>query len=333
MKIMVTGAAGFVGAHLTNKLLREGHQVLAIDNFSDYYSTELKVLRASELISSMGGRVVSLDLVDTEGVKNEIGSFQPTSVVHLAAQPGVRLKTSEYHKYTRDNLLAFSNLNQVILEFGIRNFIYASSSSVYGDSSETVLSEQLSNLTPVSYYGATKLCNEILASSSSKVNGMSTIGLRFFTVYGPYGRPDMAYFRLIANTLTPYLFELYGDGSIRRDFTYVDDTVNAIYLLLQKQLRSELVGNSIFNIGGGKPASMLEMISELETLSGVNIPYGKSEAHFGDVRSTNANTSKLSAAINFVPAIELREGLERTLSWSGRKDIVTKLEKWSNSVD
>jgi UDP-glucuronate 4-epimerase len=242
------------------------------------------------------------------------------------------LKTSEYHKYARDNLLAFSNLYQIVLEFGIRNFIYASSSSVYGDSSETMLSEKLSNLRPVSYYGATKLCNEILASTSSKITGMSTIGLRFFTVYGPYGRPDMAYFRLIANTLTPYLFELYGDGSVRRDFTYIDDTINAIYLLLQKQNKCELGGNSIFNIGGGKPASMLEMISELETLSGVNIPYGKSEAHLGDVRATNSDTSELSAAINFVPGIELRDGLERTFSWSSRKDIVTNLEKWSNSV-
>jgi UDP-glucuronate 4-epimerase len=332
MRIVVTGAAGFVGAHLTNKLLREGHQVLAIDNFSDYYSTELKKLRVSELISSMGGRVFSLDLVDIHDLKNEIESFQPSGVVHLAAQPGVRLKTSDYHKYARDNILAFSNLFQVILELGIKNFLYASSSSVYGDSSEQVLSEGLSNITPVSYYGATKLCNEILASTSLGVEGMSAVGLRFFTVYGPYGRPDMAYFRLISNILTPYQFELYGDGSVRRDFTYVDDTVNAIYLLIQNQLRGELVGNAVYNIGGGKPASMLEMISELEILSGAEISYGKAHAHIGDVRSTNANTSKLNTAINFVPRIELKDGLERTLRWSSRTDIVTKLEKWSNSV-
>jgi UDP-glucuronate 4-epimerase len=142
----------------------------------------------------------------------------------------------------------------------------------------------------------------------------------------------MAYFRLISNILTPYQFELYGDGSVRRDFTYVDDTVNAIYLLIQNQLRGELVGNAVYNIGGGKPASMLEMISELEILSGADITYGKTHAHIGDVRSTNANTSKLNTAINFVPRIDLKDGLERTLRWSSRTDIVTKLEKWSNSV-
>jgi UDP-glucuronate 4-epimerase len=333
MRVVVTGAAGFVGSHLTKKLLSEGHEVFALDSFSDYYAVPLKNLRTKELILPVGGKVLNLDLCNLEKVKAEVEAFGPDAVIHLAAQPGVRLKAIDYHRYTSSNLVAFSNLYQIVLSLGISNFIYASSSSVYGNTPDTNLSELAQNLDPVSYYGATKLCNEALARTGDKISGLSTLGLRFFTVYGPYGRPDMAYFRLIAQALTDYKFELYGDGSILRDFTYIDDTVQALYLLLLEQEKGKLKGSHIFNVGGGKPASMLDMITQVEKLAGKKLDYVKKKSHSGDVLSTSANTIKLKEAINFIPEINLLDGLDKTFTWSNRREIRENLENWARSVD
>jgi UDP-glucuronate 4-epimerase len=333
MRVVVTGAAGFVGSHFTKRLLSEGHEVLAIDNYSDYYSISLKKLREKELVLPAGGTILNFDLCELENVQVELKNFSPDAVVHLAAQPGVRLKPIDYHRYTRNNLNAFSNLYQTLLNLGINNFIYASSSSVYGNSSVGSLNESMQDLKPVSFYGATKLCNEILAKTGFDTAGMSTIGLRFFTVYGPYGRPDMAYFRLIAQALSSYTFELYGDGSILRDFTYVEDTVHALYLLLLEQGKGNFEGSHIFNIGGGKPASMIEMIEAVENLAGKKLDYVTKTSHSGDVLFTNADTEKLQRAINFIPKVELSMGLERTFDWSNRREIRENLENWARSVD
>lgn len=332
MRVLVTGGAGFIGSHLTNRLLIEGHDVLVIDSFSTYYSAGLKEFRVANLIEPFGGKVKRVDLSDLSKTRHLVNKFDPSVVVHLAAQPGIRLQPNQYERYTRDNLLAFSNLFQAILEAEIKNFIYASSSSVYGNSTQVVLSEDLTGLSPVSFYGGTKLANETLVRTSSNISDLSSIGLRFFTVYGPYGRPDMAYFRLMSQILTPYKFELYGDGSVHRDFTYIDDTVEAVYRLLLKQNAQHLRGSSIFNIGGGRPVSMLDMISGVEELSGEKLNYIRATAHSGDVRSTNASTEKLKAVIGFVPQTELKQGLSATFKWASRPDVTKKLEQWAKSV-
>jgi UDP-glucuronate 4-epimerase len=303
-----------------------------IDSLSNYYSPELKKLRITSLVKPLGGHVENVDLSDLTRIRSWVNKFQPDVVIHLAAQPGIRLSPNQYERYSRDNLLSFSNLFQVILETGISNFIYASSSSVYGNSSEAVLREDMTDLSPVSFYGGTKLSNEILTRTSANIPGLSSIGLRFFTVYGPYGRPDMAYFRLISQALTPYKFELYGDGSVRRDFTYVDDTVEAVIRLVHKQQANELKGNSIFNIGGGRPVSMLEMIAEVEGISGTKLEYHHTLAHSGDVHFTNASTEKLNSIIGFVPQTELLEGLSSTFQWASQPHVVRKLESWVKSV-
>lgn len=333
MRVLVTGGAGFIGSHITNRLLKEGHEVIVIDSFSDYYSPQLKFLRVKELIEPFGGRVVRIDIADPTECKRIVAKFEPTSILHLAAQPGIRLKPQDYGRYTRDNLLSFSNLFQIIIESGVKNFIYASSSSVYGNSTESVLNEEMVNLRPVSYYGGTKLANEILTRSIQGNSDISYIGLRFFTVYGPYGRPDMAYFRLISQALTNYKFELYGDGNVHRDFTFIGDTVEALYRLMIKQDSNELRGNSILNIGGGNPASMLEMISEVELLSGKQLKYKCLSAHSGDVHSTNASTEKLKSAIGYVPQTELKHGLNTTFEWSAKPGIIRNLEDWARSVN
>ena len=215
----------------------------------------------------------------------------------------------------------------------VKNLIYASSSSVYGNSTEFPLKETQNILAPRSYYGATKLANEILAKSLSQRKGFSVIGLRFFTVYGPYGRPDMAYFRLIAQALNNFDFKLFGDGTIRRDFTYVDDTVTAIRLIAEKQFRESYEGSSILNIGGGKPVSIEEMIADIERQTEKKLDFQRFSTHSGDVQTTDADTEELKKQIDFVPEITLTEGISRTVEWAKRKHVIKNLSQWAESVN
>ena len=223
MSILITGASGFIGAHLSRLLISQKKKVVLCDNFSDYYSVDLKKSRVSELLSSSPEFVAQIDLLDRNAFKDLINKFQPTAIIHLAAQPGVRLSFNQYEIYLRNNILAFNNVLAACVEHEINNLVYASSSSVYDDSSDTAFNEKFTKLRPRSFYGLTKKWNEEAATHFSEKYGIRTRGLRFFTAYGPWGRPDMAYFRLMASALKQHDFTLFGDGSVKRDFTFIDD--------------------------------------------------------------------------------------------------------------
>lgn len=230
MKILLTGAAGFVGFHTAMEFSRLGHEVICLDNFNSYYSVDLKNYR-TELLSKNGLTVHNLDLNNRERLKDFIVAHEPQAIIHLAAQAGVRLKPTDFYRYTESNLLGFCNILELAGTNGVENFLYASSSSVYGNSPHTPYREDDKEIQPISDYGATKLANELLAKSFSLSTVMRTRGMRFFTAYGPIGRPDMAYFKLITAALTGRPFYLNGDGQLKRDFTYISDIVNSIYQL------------------------------------------------------------------------------------------------------
>ena len=202
MKYLVTGAAGFIGSHLCQRLATEGNEVIAIDNFSDYYDINLKKLRVEKLLTPLQVNVLSVDISDKDAIDRLIASSKPEVVINLAAQAGVRLPTDQIHKYVNSNLVGFSNVLQSTVSNKIPYFLYASSSSVYGDQAAIPYTESEQNLHPNSFYGATKLANELLTPTLIKNSSTIARGLRFFTVYGPWGRPDMAYFRMIANVVS-----------------------------------------------------------------------------------------------------------------------------------
>jgi UDP-glucuronate 4-epimerase len=223
VRILVTGAAGFIGSHLCSTLIRDGHHVTGIDSLTDYYSIDLKRRRLTEL-SLLDAHKFRSETVDLSLVGGLDGSRlgKHDALVHLAAQPGVRLPPEQFHKYLRHNLQATGNVLDFAQRHDIDTVLLASSSSVYGDSATLPFAESDLNLRPTSLYGASKLACEVLAAGYSSASGLRTRAMRFFTVYGPWGRPDMAYFRLVAAALGQWNFELTGDGSIRRDFTYVE---------------------------------------------------------------------------------------------------------------
>jgi UDP-glucuronate 4-epimerase len=251
LTVLVTGAAGFIGSAVANALRRSGLEILAVDNFTDYYARDLKELRVQQLLESNSVEFKYCDLSSDISVRDLFKSKKISKVFHLAAQPGVRISSRQTERYTQDNLVAFVNVLNQAKRFNVTDFLYASSSSVYGNSSEISFNERNSTPRPTSLYGATKLSNEIIASSASRETGIRTRGLRFFTVYGPWGRPDMVYFRIGASVLIGKEFTLNGDGSLLRDFTYIDDVVKSV-LLLERQLRIEPIGFAdVINIGGG----------------------------------------------------------------------------------
>jgi UDP-glucuronate 4-epimerase len=331
--VLVTGAAGFVGAHLIHKLSARGNHVIGVDNYNGYYSPELKTMRVEALVPA-DVEIINLDLADAQQTKKIVDKIKPKTVYHLAAQAGVRLNLDDTQLYVQSNLVGFSNILQAAIQSHVTNFLYASSSSVYGNSVNIPYAEDDRNLSPISFYGASKLSNELLASALVRGTATKARGLRFFTVFGPWGRPDMAYLRIAETLINGHEFRLFGTGDAVRDFTYIDDTVHAT-VALGEQL--DVVGikgfADVVNIGGGKPSSMLELIEAFETVSGKSMKLARSAQVDKDVDKTVADYRYLKSLINFTPKIELRDGVERVFNWSTSHGISSKLDSWTKSVN
>jgi len=328
MRILVTGVAGFIGYHLAQEFLSKGHEVVGIDNLNDYYSPDLKQLRLNALKEIHGFSFIHVDISDQKLVNQLVSQILPDYIYHLAAQAGVRLPIKSYGRYVDSNLTGFANVAIAAAQHNISNLLYASSSSVYGDSTLLPYTESEKGLVQVSFYGATKYTNEILAKSLSISSQTRFRGLRFFTVYGSMGRPDMAYFRLIHSALNRKPFHLFGDGTLRRDFTYISDVITSI-TLLGIELNTKKSGYSdVVNVGGGKPNSMIELINCINLVSKTEIVVVNEIPAKGDVHETIADHNLQVELTGFVPKITLEEGIEKVYAWASKPDIRSKIEKW-----
>jgi UDP-glucuronate 4-epimerase len=330
---LVTGAAGFIGFHLATALASEGHDVTGIDSFTDYYAPELKRLRAKNLAYSSSVAVQDIDLSNKPELVSLVKKYRFDAVFHLAAQPGVRLKPNQYSRYNESNLTGFSNILEASLEGEIKSFLYASSSSVYGNSSSETYSETESRLKPISYYGTTKLVNEMLASKFALNSSIRVRGLRFFTVYGPWGRPDMAYLRLISSCLSGKDFQLYGSSETLRDFTYVDDVVRMVMNLNLELTQRELGYSDVVNIGGGQPETLSSMMKIIENEIERNLKIKNLDKNVNDVKKTFADSRYLESLIGTKPLTTISLGLPAVIKWAKSPGILENLESWINSVD
>jgi UDP-glucuronate 4-epimerase len=316
MRAIVTGSSGFIGSALSERLLKSGWSVLGIDSHTDYYSTDLKLRRLEKLRAHRNFEFIQLDVGDFPKMDSVIRNFLPESIFHLAAQAGVRIPTTELQKYVGSNLDGFASTLQATVLNKVPNFLFASSSSVYGDTAKIPYTENELHLEPNSFYGATKLSNEILAKSLIPASNTNARGLRFFTVYGPEGRPDMAYFRIITSLLEGCGFELFGDGSIERDFTFVDDCTKMIQLL-EKELKGREQGYfDIVNIGGGHPVSMNDLIEMTSKRIGKPFSFKAVEGNAKDAKRTMANAEYLVSLVKTKPSTSIVEGIEKTVDWA-----------------
>ena len=332
MKYLVTGAAGFIGSHLCHKLTTEGNEVIAIDNFSDYYDINLKKLRVEKLLTPLQVKVLSVDISDKSAIDELIVSSKPEVVINLAAQAGVRLPTDQIHKYVNSNLVGFSNVLQSTVSNKIPYFLYASSSSVYGDQAAIPYTESEQKLHPNSFYGATKLANELLTPTLIKNSSTIARGLRFFTVYGPWGRPDMAYFRMIANVVSGSEFNFFGDGSVERDFTYIDDAVNSV-IELSKELEKKKPGYSdVVNLGGGRPLSMNYLLENINKISKAEVRFNRQSSNANDAKKTMSDSKYIQSLIGSKPETKLEDGINKTYQWALQSDISAQLNNWVKSV-
>ena len=333
MKIVVTGGAGFIGSSVSKYLAIMGHEVLALDSFTSYYSQSLKEQRVELILRPSDVSFQKLSLEDNIGFQKVISKFDPETVIHLAAQPGVRIPIESSALYVRDNLDAFSNVLINVIKNEIPNFLFASSSSVYGNNSRIPYSEDELGLSPVSFYGATKLCNEILCRSLISRTSTRARGLRFFTVYGPWGRPDMAYFRLAGHKLGKNKFVLNGDGKTLRDFTYIDDVTRMIEGMMTEVTHRNPGFFDVTNIGGGQPRSMNELIGLVlgEGISGQSLSMQSSNPL--DVNATVSDVTYQKSLIASIPTISLENGISNFMEWVHSEGISENLGIWIDSVN
>lgn len=331
MKIFLTGGAGFIGSHLSAYLFKNGHEVLSIDNFDDYYSPDLKLARVKNLVNIYGNQVVNMDLLDLNKLNALVSEFKPNCVMHFAAQAGVRIPLERYDDYVNSNIRVFNNILECILKNNIENFLYASSSSVYGNLSNPPFSELSLNLLPESFYGITKLMNELLTSVHAKNKQFKSRGLRLFTVYGPWGRPDMAYFKLCSSALNKSTFNLFGDGSVQRDFTFIDDATLIIEKLLLDLDSREVGFTDVVNIGGRRPLSINYLIKEIEKITDTTIIVNRSKSSNSDAMITVADKVYLEKLIGRHTFIPLEFGIKKFIDWAIEPSIKTNIEKWVQS--
>ena len=307
LRSVVTGAAGFLGSHLCERLIELGHTVIGLDCFTDYYSPELKKRNLKNLCRSSRFKFLGLDLTaaDLSHVMRSIDYL-----FHLAAQPGVRGSWGrDFEKYVKNNILATQAVLEALKGTGVKKVIYASSSSIYGEATALPTPEE-TNPRPISPYGITKLAAENLCHIYRRDFGVPILMLRYFTVYGPRQRPDMAFFRFIDSALSGSTVVVYGDGNASRDFTYVADAVEATILAMEKAEPGE-----IFNVGSGEPITVNQAISILEEIVGKEISVRYEESRHGEVRDTHANINRARALLGFKPSKSLHEGLREQVRW------------------
>ena len=325
-RILVTGCAGFIGFHCAARLARDGHEVAGIDDLNDYYDVRLKHARLAELAKVSGFRFSRMGLADAASLDELFAQFKPEYVLHLAAQAGVRHSLHNPRAYMESNLTGFFNILEACRRVRPLHLVFASSSSVYGARAEVPFSVAERTDEPVSFYAATKKANEVMAYSYSHLYGIATTGLRFFTVYGPWGRPDMAYFSFTKAILSGQAIDIFNHGRMERDFTYIDDIVEGVVRVLRRVPGSTAGGKSaspvpqgapykLYNIGNCSPVRLLDFVETLEALLGRTTQKNFLPMQPGDVPVTYADTADLEANIGFVPATPLRIGLERFVAW------------------
>ena len=327
-RVLVTGAAGFIGYHLSERLLKQGDEVVGLDNLNDYYDVKLKEARLERLQKNRAFRFLKTDLGDRTGVEKIWHEVKPEVVVHLAAQAGVRYSLTHPHAYARSNLEGMLDVLEACRAEKTGNLIFASSSSVYGLNQSMPFSERDNVDHPVSLYAATKKANELMAHSYAHLYGIPCTGLRFFTVYGPWGRPDMAYYKFTRAILEGKEIELYGEGKMQRDFTYVDDIVEAVARLTSKPAvgnpkwdgknpdpATSLAPYRIYNIGNNAPVELARFVSAIEAATGKKAKIVKKPVPPGDVLATAAKVDDLAAAVDFRPKTSIEEGIEKFVDW------------------
>ena len=326
--ILVTGSAGFIGSSLTVKLLSRGDRVVGFDNHNDYYDPNLKEARIKRFIDHPNYQHVRGDLFDANALNDLFSQFKPTHVVNLAAQAGVRYSIENPQAYIESNLVGFGNILEQCRQCEVKHLVYASSSSVYGANEKIPFSVNDNVDHPLSLYAATKKCNELMAHSYSNLFDLPTTGLRFFTVYGPWGRPDMALFKFTKAILEGKKIQVFNYGRHRRDWTYIDDIVSGIIKVLDRPA----IGNAswcglkpdpgsskapwrVYNIGNNTPTELLDFISSIEKFLGLTADKELLPLQDGDVPDTFADVTNLRDEFNFSPSTPLNNGISKFLTW------------------
>lgn len=311
--ILVTGCAGFIGFHLTKKLLLGNKKVIGIDCINDYYSKSKKYQRLNILKKKKNFKFLKIDLNDYKKIYTQLKKYKIDKVIHLAAQPGVRISIKNPHNTLKQNLVSFLNIIEICRVKMVKKFIYASSSSIYGDSKIYPFTEKDFQNVPVSVYGATKLSNEIIAESYARNFKLKCIGLRFFTVYGPYGRPDMAYYSFLDNLKNNKSITVFNKGNMMRDFTYIDDVIKGIQSVTNTKFKDN---NQVLNIGKGKPDKLMDLISLLEKNYNKKFVINyTNNIPLGDIKKTYSNIDKAKKTINWNPKTSLKSGIKKFVDW------------------
>lgn len=309
-RILVTGSAGFIGFSVSKELLKRGYSVLGIDCLNSYYDVNLKQSRNKILLENPEYQFIQMNICDEEAVKKLFTLHPVEKICHLAAQAGVRYSLTHPMEYKRTNLDGFVNMMEAARQAKVENFVYASSSSVYGDNTKIPFSETDPCDHPISLYGATKRSNEVLAYSYSKLFDLPSTGLRFFTVYGPWGRPDMALFLFTRAILEGKPMDVYNHGLMRRSFTYIDDIVDGVIRCIENPFPYE-----IFNLGNNKSSSLMEYIEAIENKIGKKAIKNMLPLQPGDVPATEADIKHSKEKLGFEPKTQIKEGISRFVDW------------------
>lgn len=328
MRLLITGSAGFIGFHLAKVRLERGDTVVGIDNLNDYYDVRLKQARLELLQAYPQFTFYEMDICDLARINEVFDGHKPQRVINLAAQAGVRYSLQNPHTYIQSNVVGFTNIIEACRHNNIEHLVYASTSSVYGANSEQPYQESHGVNHPLAIYAASKKANELIAHSYSHLYGLPTTGLRFFTVYGPWGRPDMAFFSFTKDILDGRPIKVFNHGKMQRDFTYIDDIVTGISLAIDKPAAPNTSWSAshpdpstsyapyrIYNIGNGKPVSLMDYIHAIELATGKEAIKEFMPMQEGDVISTHADTTRLEEDFGYLPKIEVKEGIARFVEW------------------